>query len=105
MNELKNANIEITSENPDYVIVAESEEYDYAKIIEATLMIQEGAKFIATNQDLTGPSLRGPVPVCGAYLIGHGSCSIFPWKAKSSHDVLGMEKVRDPFGELLYDWR
>ena len=26
----------------------------------------EGAKFIATNQDLTGPSPRGPVPACGA---------------------------------------
>jgi NagD protein len=28
--------------------------------------IREGAKFIATNPDLTGPSLRGPVPACGA---------------------------------------
>ena len=66
LDELENANIEITSNKPDYVIVAETEEYDYAKIIEATLLIQEGAKFIATNQDLTGPSLRGPVPACGA---------------------------------------
>ncbi len=66
IDELANVGIEITTENPDYVIVAETEEYDYAKIIEATLLIQEGAKFIATNQDLTGPSLRGPVPACGA---------------------------------------
>ncbi|MFZ2631652.1 MAG: HAD-IIA family hydrolase [Desulfosalsimonadaceae bacterium] len=64
--ELENADIEITSENPDYVIIGETEEYDYAKIIEATLLIQEGAKFLATNPDLTGPSLRGPVPACGA---------------------------------------
>lgn len=64
--ELESAGIEITSEKPDYVIVAETEEYDYAKITEATLLIQEGAKFIATNPDLTGPSLRGPVPACGA---------------------------------------
>ena len=66
MNELRNADIDITSDNPDYVIVGETEEYDYSKIIEATLLIQEGAKFIATNPDLTGPSLRGPVPACGA---------------------------------------
>jgi 5'-nucleotidase len=66
IDELERVGIEITSKNPDYVIVAETEEYDYAKIIEATLLIQEGAKFIATNQDLTGPSLRGPVPACGA---------------------------------------
>ena len=64
--ELEKAGITITHENPDYVIIAETEEYDYAKIIEATLLIQEGAKFIATNQDVTGPSSRGPVPACGA---------------------------------------
>ncbi len=51
--ELENAGIEITTKNPDYVIIGETEEYDYAKIIEATLLIQEGAKFIATNPDLT----------------------------------------------------
>ncbi len=64
--ELEKANIKITSKKPDYVIIAETEEYNYAKIVEATLLIQEGAKFIATNQDLTGPSQRGPVPACGA---------------------------------------
>ncbi|MDA3896410.1 MAG: HAD-IIA family hydrolase [Desulfobacteraceae bacterium] len=64
--ELEYAGIEITTKNPDYVIIGETEEYDYAKIIEATLLIQEGAKFIATNPDLTGPSQRGPVPACGA---------------------------------------
>ncbi len=66
LDELENADVEITSNKPDYVVVAETEEYDYAKITEATLLIQEGAKFIATNRDLTGPSLRGPVPACGA---------------------------------------
>jgi NagD protein len=64
--ELESVGVEITSKYPDYVIIAETEEYDYSKIIEATLLIQEGAKFIATNQDLTGPSSRGPVPACGA---------------------------------------
>lgn len=66
VDELEKAGVEITSQKPDYVVVAETEQYDYAKIIEATLLIQEGAKFIATNPDLTGPSLRGPVPACGA---------------------------------------
>ncbi|HUH45732.1 MAG TPA: HAD-IIA family hydrolase [Arenibacter sp.] len=66
VDEFERAGIEITTEKPDYVVIGETEEYDYAKIIEATLLIQEGAKFIATNPDLTGPSLRGPVPACGA---------------------------------------
>ncbi len=64
--ELEKANITITSDNPDYVIVGETEKYDYAKIIEATLLIGEGARFIATNPDITGPTERGPVPACGA---------------------------------------
>jgi len=64
--ELEQAEITITKKNPDYVIVGETEEYDYAKIIEATLLIQEGARFIATNHDITGPTERGPVPACGA---------------------------------------
>ena len=63
---LEKAGVKITSENPDYVIIAETEAYDYARIIEATLLIQEGAKFIATNPHLSGPSLRGSVPACGA---------------------------------------
>jgi len=56
----------ITKSKPDYVIVGETEEYDYRSIIEATHLINEGARFIATNPDLTGPSHRGPVPACGA---------------------------------------
>jgi NagD protein len=64
--ELRKARVSFTNSNPDYVIVGETEEYDYAKIIEATLLIQEGARFIATNPDITGPSRRGPVPACGA---------------------------------------
>lgn len=66
LKELECANIKITKENPDYVIVGETEEYDYLTITEATLLIQEGARFIATNSDLTGPTRRGPVPACGA---------------------------------------
>lgn len=64
--ELKSAGIKITKHKPDYVIVGETEDYDFLTIREASLLIQEGAKFIATNQDITGPSRRGPVPACGA---------------------------------------
>lgn len=66
MVELEKIGVEITNSKPDYVIVGETEEYDYEKIIEATHLIHEGARFIATNSDLTGPTQRGPVPACGA---------------------------------------
>lgn len=64
--ELERHNIRITRHRPDYVIVGETDEYDYSRIMEATLLIQEGARFIATNPDITGPTPRGPVPACGA---------------------------------------
>ncbi len=64
--ELESAGIQLTSSNPDYVVVGETEEYDYSRITEATLLIEEGAKFLATNPDITGPTPRGPVPACGA---------------------------------------
>lgn len=69
IDELEKAHITITRENPDYVIVGETEKYDYAKIVEATLLIGEGARFIATNPDITGPTERGPVPACGALVV------------------------------------
>ncbi len=64
--ELEAVGVTLTNRRPDYVIVGETEEYDYGKIIEATFLIEEGAKFIATNPDITGPTPRGPVPACGA---------------------------------------
>lgn len=66
LQELERINCTITNEKPDYVIVGETEEYDYRKIMEASLLIQEGARFIATNPDITGPTERGSVPACGA---------------------------------------
>lgn len=66
LTELEQIDVTITDKNPDYVIVGETEEYNYKKIIEATHLIHEGAKFVATNPDITGPSQRGPVPACGA---------------------------------------
>jgi len=64
--EIEKAGIRITEKNPDYVIVGETDEYDYYRITEATILIANGARFIATNPDITGPTPRGPVPACGA---------------------------------------
>lgn len=64
--ELEKVGVRLTNKRPDYVIIGETDKYDYMKIAEASLLIQEGARFIATNPDLTGPTPRGPVPACGA---------------------------------------
>ncbi len=64
--ELVKSGVVLTDTSPDYVIIGETEEYDYKKIVEATYLIEEGARFIATNPDITGPTKRGVVPACGA---------------------------------------
>ena len=44
----------LTEHNPDYVVVGETRSYDYEKIERAVRLIVKGARFIATNLDLTG---------------------------------------------------
>ena len=44
----------LTENNPDYVVVGETRSYDYEKIERAVRLILKGARFIATNPDLTG---------------------------------------------------
>ena len=55
------------SENdPDYVVVGETRSYSFDRITKAVRLVGEGARFIATNPDATGPSLDGPLPATGA---------------------------------------
>jgi 5'-nucleotidase len=46
--------------------VGETRSYDYEKIERAVRLILKGARFIATNPDLTGPTELGITPACGA---------------------------------------
>jgi NagD protein len=52
--------------NPNYVILGETESYSYDKIIRAVRLISDGALFIATNPDPSGPTEHGLTPACGA---------------------------------------
>lgn len=56
----------LTEHNPDYVVVGETRSYDYEKIKRTVRLILKGARFIATNPDLTGPTELGITPACGA---------------------------------------
>lgn len=51
---------------PDYVIVGESLSYTYENICRAVRFVQNGARLIGTNSDLTGPTEQGLVPACRA---------------------------------------
>lgn len=56
----------ITDLDPDYVVLGETEVYDYETITKAIRLIAGGARFVATNPDVTGPSEAGIIPGCGA---------------------------------------
>lgn len=56
----------ITDIDPDYVVLGETEGYNYEIITKAIRLIETGARFIATNPDVTGPTESGVVPGCGA---------------------------------------
>lgn len=69
INALYDEGYSINDSNPDYVVVCESANYDYARICHATKLVNEGAKLIGSNPDLTGPVEGGLiVPATGALL-------------------------------------
>jgi NagD protein len=51
---------------PDYVVLGETRSYSFARVTRAIRLIDDGARFIATNPDPTGPSPRGVVPATGS---------------------------------------
>ena len=55
-----------TAIKPDYVVLGETESYNFDQISIAVRLILEGAIFIATNPDPMGPTEYGIVPATGA---------------------------------------
>lgn len=60
------AGIAVNDVDPDYVICGETSNYNYQTILKAVSLVQKGARLIATNSDLTGPSEEGIIPACRA---------------------------------------
>ncbi len=65
-NALHDVGYNMTEFNPDYVVIGETRSYSYEVIEKACKFIMEGARFIGTNPDLTGPTDFGIVPAVGA---------------------------------------
>jgi NagD protein len=63
---LYSAGYTMTDTDPDYVILGETRTYSFSSITKAIRLVAEGARFIATNPDPTGPSQEGPLPATGA---------------------------------------
>ncbi len=56
----------LTDTDPDYVVLGETRTYSFEAITRAVRLIGRGARFIATNPDVTGPSPEGPLPATGS---------------------------------------
>ena len=56
----------LTDRDPDFVILGETRTYSFEAITKAIRLIGQGARFIATNPDATGPSAEGPLPATGS---------------------------------------
>lgn len=65
-NALHDANITFNDVDPDYVVIGETQNYNYSLICKAMNHVLNGAKLIGTNTDLTGPSESGLIPACRA---------------------------------------
>ncbi|MFB4196479.1 HAD-IIA family hydrolase [Streptomyces carpaticus] len=51
---------------PDYVVLGETRTYSFESLTKAIRLINDGARFIATNPDHTGPSTEGALPATGS---------------------------------------
>ncbi|NLY87311.1 MAG: HAD family hydrolase [Clostridiales bacterium] len=65
-NALYEYGITINDVNPEYVVIGETVDYSFNHINIAMNLVNNGAKLIATNSDLTAPAEGGFVPACRA---------------------------------------
>jgi NagD protein len=56
----------MTDFSPDYVVLGETRNYSFEMITKAVRLINDGARFICTNPDATGPSVEGAMPAAGS---------------------------------------
>ncbi len=63
---LHQAGYTLTERDPDYVVLGETRTYSFEAITRAIRLVENGARFIATNPDPTGPSVEGSIPATGS---------------------------------------
>jgi NagD protein len=63
---LHEAGYTLTDREPDFVVLGETRTYSFEAITKAIRLIANGARFIATNPDVTGPTAEGPLPATGS---------------------------------------
>lgn len=56
----------LTDHEPDYVVLGETLSYSFQRLSVAIRLVAAGARFIATNPDVVGPTEEGLIPATGA---------------------------------------
>ena len=64
LNALYDVGVTMNDVDPDYVIVGETASYNYEVITKAVRLVLNGARLIAANSDLAGPTECGIAPAC-----------------------------------------
>ncbi len=67
-NELYKVGYSLTETNPDYVVVGKTTSFNFDMMRKALRLIDNGAKFIATNPDVVDPTEGGREPASGSIL-------------------------------------
>jgi NagD protein len=63
---LHEAGYVLAERSPDYVVLGETRSYSFERITRGIRLIADGARFIAANPDVTGPSPDGILPATGS---------------------------------------
>ncbi len=63
---LHDAGYVLTDSEPDFVVLGETRTYSFEALTKAIRLINQGARFICTNPDETGPSTEGVLPATGS---------------------------------------
>jgi NagD protein len=63
---LHEAGYVMVERDPDYVVLGETRSYSFERITRGIRLIANGARFIAANPDVTGPSPSGILPATGS---------------------------------------
>ena len=65
-NALYQVGIALNDIDPEYVVIGETQNYNFENIKHATVLVNNGAKLIGTNADITTPTEQGEIPACKA---------------------------------------
>ena len=97
-NALHDVGYVMTDRNPDYVVLGETRTYSFESITRAIRLIEAGARFIATNPDVSGPS---PGRVAARHRLGgrpdqhrHRPVAVLHRQAEPADDAICAQPAR-----------